>query len=117
MSRSQNLRHSIGDSFRMFSQLDRDFHFLLLFATENIFFNQSIEIISVIFHFHYQWDGSDLKQRNITAIDEQMSILSTLICRSDLGANLALCNHLNAAKQSMINSLKQSKFPDSLGTD
>ena len=34
-----------------------------LSAADNIFFNQSLEIISVIFHFHYQWDESDLKQR------------------------------------------------------
>ncbi|MDB7842112.1 hypothetical protein PND88_25620, partial [Klebsiella pneumoniae] len=32
-----------------------------------------------------------------------------LICRSDLDANLALRNHLNTAKQSMINSIKQSE--------
>ena len=109
LERHRALRDSIGDSFRMFSQLDRDFHSLLLSAAENIFFNQSLEIISVIFHFHYQWDESDLKQRNIIAIDEHMTILSALICHSDLDANLALRNHLNSAKQSMINSLRQSE--------
>ena len=31
------------------------------------------------------------------------------LCRSDLDANLALRNHLNSAKQSMINSLRQSE--------
>ena len=40
----------------------------------------------MIFHFHYQWDESDLKQRNIIAIDEHMTILSALICRSDTDA-------------------------------
>ena len=109
LERHRTLRDSIGNSFRMFSQLDRDFHSLLLSAADNIFFNQSLEIISVIFHFHYQWDESDLKQRNIIAIDEHMTILSALICRSDLDANLALRNHLNSAKQSMINFLKQSE--------
>ncbi|HBY5163815.1 TPA: GntR family transcriptional regulator, partial [Klebsiella pneumoniae] len=109
LERHRTLRDSIGDSFSMFSQLDRDFHSLLLSAADNIFFNQSLEIISVIFHFHYQWDESDLKQRNIIAIDEHMTILSALICRSDLDANLALRNHLNTAKQSMINSIKQSE--------
>lgn len=108
LERHRTLRDSIGSSFRMFSQLDRDFHALLLSAADNIFFNQSLEIISVIFHFHYQWDESDLKQRNIIAIDEHMTILSALICRSDLDATLALCNHLNTAKQSMIRSLKQN---------
>ncbi|MBN0871993.1 FCD domain-containing protein, partial [Pseudomonas aeruginosa] len=90
LERHRTLRDSIGDSFSMFSKLDRDFHSLLLSAADNIFFNQSLEIISVIFHFHYQWDESDLKQRNIIAIDEHMTILSALICRSDLDANLAL---------------------------
>jgi DNA-binding GntR family transcriptional regulator len=88
--------------------LDRDFHSLLLSAANNIFFNQSLEIISVIFHFHYQWDESDLKQRNIIAIDEHMTILSALICRNDLDANLAMRNHLHTAKQSMIRSIHQS---------
>ncbi|MEG1213642.1 MAG: GntR family transcriptional regulator [Leclercia sp.] len=107
LERHRMLRDSIGSSFRMFSQLDREFHALLLSAADNIFFNQSLEIISVIFHFHYQWDESDLKQRNIIAIDEHMTILSALICRSDLDATLALCNHLNSAKQSMIRSINQ----------
>ncbi len=102
------LRDSIGDSFRQFSRLDRDFHSLLLSAANNIFFNQSLEIISFIFHFHYQWDESDLKQRNIIAIDEHMTILSALICRNDLDANLAMRNHLHTAKQSMIRSINQS---------
>ena len=108
LERHRILRDSIGSSFRMFSQLDREFHALLLSAADNVFFNQSLEIISVIFHFHYQWDESDLKQRNIIAIDEHMTILSALICRSDLDATLALCNHLNSAKQSMIRSINQS---------
>jgi DNA-binding GntR family transcriptional regulator len=108
LERHRMLRDSIGNSFRMFSQLDRDFHELLLSAADNIFFNQSLEIISVIFHFHYQWDESDLIQRNIIAIDEHMTILSALICRSDLNAALALRNHLNTAKQSMIHSINQT---------
>lgn len=108
LERHRMLRDSIGDSFRMFSQLDRDFHTLLLSAANNIFFNQSLEIISVIFHFHYQWDEGDLKQRNIIAIDEHMTILSALLCRSDLDATRALRDHLHTAKASMIRSIKQS---------
>lgn len=108
LQQHRSLRDSIGDSVRMFSQLDREFHTLILSAADNIFFNQSIEIISVIFHCHYQWDESDLKQRNIIAIDEHMTILSALICRSDLDAAQALHAHLNTAKQSMIRSIKQS---------
>ncbi|EFH9261071.1 GntR family transcriptional regulator [Escherichia coli] len=107
LERHRTLRDSIGSNFRMFSQLDRDFHAMLLSAADNIFFNQSLEIISVIFHFHYQWDESDLKQRNIIAVDEHMTILSALICRSDLDTITALRNHLDTAKQSMIRSIRQ----------
>lgn len=108
LERHRILRDSIGSSFRMFSQLDREFHALLLSAADNIFFNQSLEIISVIFHFHYQWDESDLKQRNIIAIDEHMMILIALICRNEIDATLALRNHLMTAKQSMIRSIDQT---------
>ncbi|BBR22652.1 hypothetical protein WP3S18E05_41320 [Klebsiella sp. WP3-S18-ESBL-05] len=104
----RQLRDRIGDNVKTFSQLDRDFHALLLSAAENIFFNQSLEIISVIFHFHYQWDESDLKQRNIIAIDEHMMILTALICRNEIDATLALRNHLMTAKQSMIRSIDQT---------
>ncbi len=37
LERHRTLRDSIGDSFSMFSQLDRDFHSLLLSAADNIF--------------------------------------------------------------------------------
>ncbi|MDM8921509.1 GntR family transcriptional regulator, partial [Escherichia coli] len=36
-----------------------------------------------------------------------MTILSALICRSDLDAITALRNHLDTAKQSMIRSIRQ----------
>ena len=108
LNRHRMLRDSIGDNYRMFSQLDHDFHALILSAAQNTFFELSLEIISVIFHFHYQWDESDLKQRNIVAINEHMTILSALICRNDLGATQALRAHLHTAKQSMIRSINQT---------
>lgn len=37
LERHRLLRDNIGNSFRMFSQLDRDFHSLLLSAADNIF--------------------------------------------------------------------------------
>lgn len=105
LDRHRALRDNISDKYRMFSLLDHDFHNLLLSAAENVFFNHSLEIISVIFHFHYQWDESDLKQRNIIAVNEHMTILSALICRNDLSAAAALRQHLQTARQSMIHAI------------
>lgn len=108
LARHRTLRDAIGNDYPLFAELDRDFHALLLSAANNVFFNQSLEIISVIFHFHYQWDESDLKQRNIVAVDEHMTILSAMICGDDLAASRALRSHLNTAKLNMIASLRQN---------
>ncbi|XBS71298.1 GntR family transcriptional regulator [Acerihabitans sp. KWT182] len=105
--RHRQLRDAIGSGYRLFSQLDRDFHALILAAADNVFFDQSLEIISVIFHFHYQWDERDLKQRNVLAIEEHIAVLSALINHNDLDAIRALRRHLDTAKQSMIHSIKQ----------
>ncbi len=107
LSRHRQLRDVIGGDYRLFAQLDRDFHRLILSAANNTFFNQSLEIISVIFHFHYQWDETHLKQQNIISIEEHMAILSALICRNDQAAARELHRHLETAKQAMIRSLKQ----------
>lgn len=103
--RHRQLRDRIGRDYRMFAGLDRDFHALLLSAADNIFFNQSLEIISVIFHFHYQWDDSDLKQRNIVAVDQHMMILNAMLAHQAPEATRLLRSHLDTAKQAMIRSL------------
>lgn len=102
----RQLRDTIATDYRLFSQLDRNFHSLLLSAANNRFFNQAMEVISVIFHFHYQWDETDLKQQNIISMEEHMAILSALLCRNDQVAARELLRHLETAKQAMIRSLK-----------
>lgn len=108
LSCHHKLRESIGNNYRLFAQLDRDFHGLLLSAANNPFFNQSLEIISVIFHFNYERDEADLKQRNIIAIEEHMTILNALFSRNAQEAISCLHRHLDTAKQSMISSINQS---------
>ena len=105
--RHRQLRETVVLNYRAFSQLDHELHALILSAADNPFFNQSAEIISVVFHFHYQWDESDLRDRNILAIEEHMAILSAMICRNDLSATNELRRHLNTAKNSMVRSIRQ----------
>ncbi|MFS2221616.1 FCD domain-containing protein [Pantoea sp. B65] len=107
LDRHRQMRDSIASSYRMFAQLDKEMHSLILSAANNPFFNQSLEIISVIFHSHYQWDESDLKSRNIIALEEHMAILTALLSRNDVDAHCELHRHLTTAKQSMIRSIKQ----------
>lgn len=106
LEQHRTLRNNIDDRYQQFAQLDSDFHMLLMSAANNIFFNQSIEVLSTIFHFHYQWDTRDLTQRNIIAIEEHILILSNLICHNDINAHLALRSHLETAKNTMIRLCK-----------
>ncbi len=78
----------------VFFELDQKFHSLLLSATNNPFMDQFYDIISVIFHFHYQWDNSDLRTRNMVAIEEHMAVLSKILSGDDIGAKGELRHHL-----------------------
>lgn len=107
LDRHRSMRDTIASNYRHFAALDKQMHSLILSAANNPFFNQSLEIISVIFHSHYQWDESDLKQRNIVALEEHMTILTALIGRQDVDALCALHTHLATAKSSMVRSIHQ----------
>ncbi|MCX8670611.1 GntR family transcriptional regulator [Gilliamella sp. B2865] len=101
----KNLQQNIQDEYKLFSTLDRDFHELILSCKENRFFLQSFDLISVIFHFHYQWDSSDLKERNSIAVSEHIAILTAILQKNEPLAIAALCRHLNTAKRSMQESI------------
>ncbi len=102
------LRDTVTINYRELSQLDHELHSLILSGANNPFFTQALEIITVIFHFQYQWDESDLRERNILAIEEHMTILSALISRNDLVAMNELRRHLDTAKRTMINSIQRT---------
>jgi len=90
------------------SELDRKLHQLLLSAADNRFVEQALDLVTIIFHFHYQWDNRDLRERNILAIEEHMIILNAIINHNEPLAMQELRNHLNTAKLSMIRSLKKN---------
>ena len=102
------LRETVTINYRELSQLDHELHSLILSGANNLFFTQALEIITIIFHFQYQWDESDLRERNILAIEEHMTILSALISRNDLVAMNELRRHLETAKRTMINSIQRT---------
>ncbi|NQZ33571.1 MAG: GntR family transcriptional regulator [Oceanospirillaceae bacterium] len=98
------LKQRADRDFRQFSNLDQRFHTLLQAANPNQFIHQFYEIISFVFHYHYQWDKDDEKERNIVAIDEHIDIISKMLLKDFRGATLSLEKHLNTAKQSLANT-------------
>jgi DNA-binding GntR family transcriptional regulator len=100
----KSLKQCADKDFRQFSNLDQRFHTLLQAANPNQFIHQFYEIISFVFHYHYQWDKDDEKERNIVAIDEHIDIISKMLLKDFRGATLSLEKHLNTAKQSLTNT-------------
>ncbi len=105
LQRHRDLREEVVNEYQAFSDLDSHFHRLILSAANNPFMDKFYEIMSVIFHYHYQWDNSDLRKRNMVAIEEHMTILSKILVGDDIGAIGALRHHLQTAKRNMEHSL------------
>lgn len=101
----RELQNNIRENYRHFSVLDRAFHSLILSSMNNPFFVQSFDLISIFFHYHYQWDDRDLLQRNCVAVSEHIIILQAMINKDETQAIKMMRHHLNTAKETMLNSL------------
>ena len=100
----KTLKQQIDKHYSDFSQLDQRFHLLLWSAHKNQFIRQFYDIISFVFHYHYQWDKSDERERNSLAIDEHIEIISKMLLKDLTGAIVSMEKHLNTAKMSLKRS-------------
>lgn len=88
-------------AYEDFPRLDNKFHGLLQQAHPNQFINEFYDIISFVFHYHYQWDRSTERERNTLAAQEHIDIIGKMLMKDYRGATVALERHLNTAKQSL----------------
>jgi DNA-binding GntR family transcriptional regulator len=61
-----------------FSDLDSRFHRLVNTASPNRFIDGFFDLITLIFHYHYQWNKRDERQRNEIAIREHLAYIDAL---------------------------------------
>lgn len=87
-----------------FSDLDSRFHRLVNTATPNRFIDGFYDIITLIFHYHYQWNKHDERQRNEVAIREHLAYIEALFSRDTAKIELACRAHLASAKETLIRS-------------
>lgn len=100
----KQLKTELDSRFQDFSALDQRFHTLLQEVHPNQFISQFYDILSFVFHYHYQWDKSDEKARNSVAIDEHIEIISKMLMHDFRGATTSLEKHLATAKRSLKNT-------------
>jgi DNA-binding GntR family transcriptional regulator len=61
----------------------------------------------MIFHYHYQWNKTDEKERNRVAIEEHLRYIDSLKSRSQIDAEYLCRKHLMSARQTLIKSLER----------
>jgi DNA-binding GntR family transcriptional regulator len=94
----------IDRRYHDFSDLDTRFHRLVNAAAPNRFIDSFYDIITLIFHYHYQWNKLDERQRNEVAIREHLTYIEALQGRSLLMVDLACRAHLTSAKETLFRS-------------
>lgn len=100
------LLERIDENYHDFSRLDEKFHQTINSVVENRFIKDSQKIISLIFHYHFQWNKSDERTRNECAIHEHLAIIATLRSRDPIKAEAAAREHLATSSQTLVNSLR-----------
>ena len=111
-----SLLAEIERRYHDFSDLDSRFHRLINEAAPNRFIDSFYDIITLIFHYHYQWRKHDERQRNEVAIREHLTYIEALLSRNASMVELACRAHLASAKETLIRSTSgpDSRVPEEL---
>lgn len=102
----QDLASRIGTDFHDFSPLDEAFHSAITSVVQNRFVMQFQKVISLIFHYHYQWDKRMERSRNEAAISEHLAIIRALRSGDEIAAAEAATAHLLTSKETLLASLR-----------
>ena len=97
-----DLLSDINERFQDFSDLDNRFHRLINAAAPNRFIDDFYDIITVIFHYHYQWNKRDERQRNEVAILEHLAYIDALCSHDPVRVRTACNLHLTSARTTML---------------
>ena len=93
--------------FTDFSELDERFHRRINDASRNRFIVGFYDVISMIFHYHYQWNKQNERERNIVAMHEHLAYIDALQSR-DASAVAERCNaHMATARLTLMASIRQ----------
>jgi DNA-binding GntR family transcriptional regulator len=106
------LKEEIAERPGDFSALDERFHRLINNISRNRFMVNFYALISMIFHYHYQWSKIGETARHSVAIDEHLAYIEALQSR-DKDLAMARCRaHMNTARATLIRSIESVRVQD-----
>ena len=110
IARHEQLGSVMPARHKDFPALDRDFHTFLIGLLNNRFAQDFYDIVSLVFHYHYQWDKGSEMARNQYAAHEHLAILRAL-ARRDIGAALdAMRTHLSSSRSTLLQSTRTKEM-------
>ena len=98
-----------------FPALDRDFHAFLIGLLDNRFAQGLYDTVSLVFHYHYQWDKGEEMVRNQHAVHEHLSILRALARRDVASAAQAMRIHLESSRSTLLAGISTREKKASTG--
>lgn len=101
----RELLAQIKTRYHDFSNLDERFHRLVNDAARNRFIADFHDVMSLIFHYHYQWNKVDEKERNAVAIGEHLEYIKALYTRNPERIERAARRHLKSARNTLLASI------------
>jgi DNA-binding GntR family transcriptional regulator len=100
------LLNDIEASFHDFSEIDSDFHRLIISVVPNRFIDGFYDIITMIFHYHYQWNKDDERLRNEAALHEHLAYIDALLAGDPDRIEAACAAHLTSARRTLMRSIR-----------
>jgi len=89
-----------------FPALDREFHLWLIGHLENRFARDFFDIVSFLFHYHYQWDKQQETERRRIAVCEHLAILDAIKTGKPDATRRAMITHLATSRRSLRAGLR-----------
>ncbi|MFN4205732.1 MAG: FCD domain-containing protein [Agrobacterium albertimagni] len=101
------LLDDIDTRYTEFSELDERFHLLVQKASSNRFIIDFYDIITIVFHYHYQWNKTNARARNQRALEEHLDYIGALFSRDPAAIEKACRQHLKSARETLLQSIQE----------
>lgn len=107
IARHEALAAGTPAALSTFPALDRELHSLLIGQLNNRFAQDLNDVVSLVFHYHYQWDKREEMPRIQFAVQEHLAILRALARRDAAGALNAMNTHLDSSRRTMLDAVAE----------